>query len=113
MRKLSSMALAASLLALGACEDSTGNGEVWRAEGLLDNTGSASVMLPRDAGTPNRLPALTCYTSHPQERVWFLIGSVEDVSNCILEPAFEDPNRLMATIEGETPGWLYHFVVVY
>lgn len=113
MRKLSSLALAASLLTLGACGDSTGNGEVWRAEGVLDGSGSASVLLPRDAGTPNRLPALTCYTADPLDRVWFLIGSVENVSNCILEPDFDNSNRLRATLEGETPGWLFHFVVVY
>lgn len=113
MRKLSSLALVASLLTLGACDDSTGNGEIWRAEGVLNASGSASVRLPRDAGTPNSLPSLTCYTADPADRVWFVIGSVEAVSNCILEPDPDNSNRLLATIEGETPGWLYHFVVVY
>ena len=113
MRKLSSVALATSLLVLGACDDSTSAGDIFRREGVLDNNGDASVLLPREAGTPNRLPALSCYTADPRFREWFLVASVEGESNCILEPSFEDPNRLMATIEGETPGWLYHVVVVY
>ena len=77
MRKLSSVALATSLLALGACDDSTSAGDIFRREGVLDNSGSASVLLPREAGNPNRLPALSCYTAHPQDREWFLVASVE------------------------------------
>ena len=100
-------------VALGACDDSTSSGDIFRREGTLDGNGSVSVLLPREAGNPGRLPALSCYTADPVNREWFLVASVEGESNCILEPAFEDPNRLMATIEGETPGWLYHFVVVY
>lgn len=119
MRKLSSVALATALLTLGACDDSTGNGEIWRTEGVLNASGAASVLLPRDAGTPNRLPALSCYTADPLDRVWYQISSVQlpnqptAENNCILEPDFDEPNRLRATIEGETPGWLFHFVVVY
>lgn len=126
MRTLSSVGLALSLVALAACEDSTGTGVVWRSDiGVIASDGTASRALPANAGTPDRLPALTCYTSHPDDRVWFAVGSVElppgtvppgedDVlSNCILEPSFDNPNRLVATIEGETPGWLFQFVVVY
>lgn len=126
MRTLTSVGLALSLVALAACEDSTGTGVVWRSEiGQIGTSGRVSVDLPGAAGTPDRLPALTCYTSHPDDRVWYAVGSVElppgtvppgeqDVlSNCILEPSTRNPNRLMATMEGETPGWLYQFVVVY
>ncbi|HEY0971241.1 MAG TPA: hypothetical protein VGE02_09760 [Gemmatimonadales bacterium] len=126
MRRLPVLALSLSLLTLAACEDSTGNGgDVLRFTGVLDANGEASVNLPREAGTPDDPPALTCYTADPlvpaSERVWFHVSSVqlpadlggEVVSNCLLEPSFENPNRLMATLEGEEPGWLYAFVVVY
>jgi hypothetical protein len=126
MRRLPFLALSLSLLSLAACEDTTGNGgDVLRFTGVLDNFGSASVNLPREAGSPDNPPALTCYTADPQapasERAWFQLSSVQlpndiggDVlSNCLLEPSPSDPRRLMATIEGEEPGWLYAFVVVY
>jgi hypothetical protein len=128
MRTLPSVGLVLSVLALAACEDSTGVGGIWRSPiGTLNASGNASVNLPAAAGNTNNLPSLTCYTANPSDppgsRVWFAVGSVElparidpsreVLSNCILEASFEDPNRLMATLEGETPGWLYQFVVVY
>ena len=128
MRKLSSVALACCLLALAACEDVTGGAEIWRSPiGLLDAGGNASEPLPARAGNTNNPPALTCYTADPdvpaRDRVWFAVSSVElpervdpareVLSNCIVEADPFDSNRLMATIEGETPGWLYQFVVVY
>ena len=125
MRRLPLLALSLSLLSLAACEDSTGSGDVLRFTGVLDDFGAASVTLPRAAGTPNDPPALTCYTADPlvpaADRVWFHVSSVQlpqdlggdVISNCLLEPSLNDPNRLMATLEGEEPGWLYAFVVVY
>ena len=128
MRTLPSVVLVLSLLALAACEDSTGSGEVWRSEiGVLDANGGASVELPPRAGNVNNLPALTCYVASPSvpanQRVWFVVSSVElprrvdpqqeVLSNCIVEPSTVNASRLMATIEGETPGWLYQFVVVF
>ena len=122
------------LLALAACDDSTGTGQVLRLTGTLDADGSASVVLPSEAGTINRLPSLACYTadSDPNlsisDRVWFQVASVqlprevggvvvpEDeavLDNCLLETFQGDPNRLVATIEGQPSGWLYQFVVVY
>ena len=79
------------------------------------------------AGNTSNIPALTCYTADPtdppESRVWFAVGSVElpvrvdpsgeVLSNCILEASPNNANRLLATLEGETPGWLYQFVVVY
>ena len=132
MRSKSSVGLALCALALAACEDSTDVGGIWRSPiGTLNNGGNASVSLPGAVGNPRTddIPALTCYTADPLDppgsRVWFAVGSVElppsvDVdpdeevlSNCILETDPGDPNRFMATLEGETPGWLYQFVVVY
>ena len=127
MRRLPLLALATSLLTLAACEDSTGTGgEVLRYQGELDAFGSASVLLPREAGSPDNPPALTCYTADPfapsSQRVLFQVSSVqlpddvaggEVLSNCLLEPSANDPRRLVATLEGEEPGWLFAFVVVY
>jgi hypothetical protein len=128
MRTLSSVGLVLSVLALTACEDSTGVGGIWRSPiGTLNASGNASVELPPSAGNTSNLPALTCYTANPADppdsRVWFAVGSVElplrvdpqreVLSNCILEGSPTGSNRLMATLEGETPGWLYQFVVVY
>ena len=128
MRTLSSVGLALAVLALSACEDTTGTGVVWRSPiGVLNASGNGSELLPAAAGNVNALPALTCYTADPtvpaSQRVWFAVSSVElpvrvdpqreVLSNCILEPSPDNPNRLMATIEGETPGWHYQFVVVY
>jgi hypothetical protein len=129
MRTLSSVGLVVCLLTLAACEDVTGNAEIWRSRiGVLDASGSASEPLPRDAGNTSNPPAVTCYTADPSvpasERVWFAVSSVElpdrvdpptgeVLSNCIVEADPFTSNGLMATIEGETPGWLYQFVVVY
>ena len=129
MRTLSSVGLVCCLLTLAACEDVTGGADIWRSPiGQLDANGSISVHLPSDVGNTSNLPAVTCYTADPDvpadERVWFSVSSVElpdrvdppegeVLSNCIVEASFENPNRLMATIEGETPGWLYQFVVVH
>jgi len=112
-------ALAGGLLVLAACSDSTGPGDnVYRVSGTLDGLGNAIVTLPRELGTPERLPALSCYTANSNVDQapfldWFQVASVEGASNCILQQNRTDPNRLDAVIEGETPGWLYQFVVVY
>jgi len=128
MRTLSSVGLVLSVLALTACDDSTGVGGIWRSPiGTLNAGGNASVELPSAAGNTSNIPALTCYTADPtdppESRVWFAVGSVElpvrvdpsgeVLSNCILEASPNNANRLLATLEGETPGWLYQFVVVY
>jgi hypothetical protein len=128
MRTLTSVGLALSVLVLGACEDSTGVDGIWRSPiGTLSASGNASVELPQAAGNTSNLPALTCYTADPtvpaESRVWFTVASVElpvrvdpqgeVLSNCILEASPNNTNRLLATLEGETPGWLYQFVVVY
>ncbi len=131
MRTAPAAGLAFLLFALAACEDATSSGDVWRSPiGTLNASGAASVALPRDAGNIEDLPILGCYVADPfgsaQNRVWYQISSVQlpdDVptnedpsgvlSNCILEADDGDPNRLRATIEGETPGWLYQFVVIY
>ncbi len=131
MRTARAAAAVLLLFTVAACDDSTSSGDVWRSPvGTLDVRGDASVPLPRAAGNVNSLPALSCYVADPfdapQNRVWYQIGSVQlppDVpteddpngvlSNCILEADNQDPNRLRATIEGETPGWLYQFVAVY
>ena len=102
--------------ALAACSDSTGPGDnVFRTSGTLDGSGNALVTLPQEIGNAERLPALSCYTADPQAQFldWFQIASVEGTSNCILQESRSDPNRLDAVIEGETPGWLYQFVLVY
>ena len=123
MRRLPLLALSASLVTLAACESSTG-AEVLHFTGVLDGNGAASVPLPREAGSPNDPPALTCATADPlapaSERVWFYLSSVqrpgpngEVLSNCLVEPSFNDANRLVATIEGEEPGWLYSISVIY
>ena len=131
MRTARAAAAALLLFSVAACDDATSSGDVWRSPiGNLDADGSATVVLPRDAGNINNLPALSCYVADPlasaANRVWYQIGSVQlpdDVptaddpngvlSNCIIETDAGDPNRLRATIEGETPGWLYQFVAVY
>jgi len=131
MRTARAAAAALLLLTVAACDDATSSGDVWRSQiGNLDALGSASVLLPREAGNINNLPAVSCYVADPFDppasRVWYQIGSVqlppdlptEDdpngvLSNCIVESDGGDPNRLVATIEGETPGWLYQFVVVF
>jgi hypothetical protein len=133
MRPLSSVGLVASLLLLAACEDVTGDGGLWRSQvGRLDANGDASVELPASVASPARLPALTCYTADPADppdaRVWFAVSSAQlparvgtvDVptsqrvlSNCLVETSALNSNRLVATLEGETPGWLYQFVVAY
>jgi hypothetical protein len=108
--------LACGMLALAACSDSTGPGDnVFRTSGTLDGSGNALVTLPQEIGNAERLPALSCYTADPQAQFldWFQIASVEGTSNCILQESRSDPNRLDAVIEGETPGWLYQFVLVY
>ena len=131
MRTARAAAAALLLFTVAACDDATSSGDVWRSQiGNLDAEGRASVALPRDAGNVNNLPAVSCYVADPLDaaanRVWYQIGSVqlpvdlptEDdpngvLSNCIVEADAGDPNRLRATIEGETPGWLYQFVAVY
>lgn len=121
-----------ALVALTACQDSTGTGRVLRLSGTLDGNGAASVLLPAEAGDIQALPALSCYTADPvaslSARVWFEVASVQLPStiggipvsdsesvldNCLLETYQGDPNRLVATIEGQPAGWLYQFVVVY
>ncbi|HEU4631697.1 MAG TPA: hypothetical protein VFS08_18255 [Gemmatimonadaceae bacterium] len=117
-----------ALVALTACDDSTGTGRVLRLGGTLDADGSASVILPAEAGNIQNVPSLSCYTADPDaslsERVWFQVASVQLPSgvvpddeavldNCLLETYQGDPNRLVATIEGQPSGWLYQFVVVY
>jgi hypothetical protein len=131
MRTARAAAAALLLFTVAACDDATSSGDVWRSQiGNLDANGSISVPLPREAGNINNLPAVSCYVADPFDppasRVWYQIGSVqlpadlptEDdpngvLSNCIVEPDNGDPNRLMATIEGETPGWLYQIVAVF
>jgi hypothetical protein len=135
MRILSSVSVGlCAILALAACDDSTGTGRVLRLTGTLDADGSASVVLPAEAGPINRLPSLACYTADSDARVpvsdrgWLQVASVQlppDIGgvpvpddeavldNCLLETYQGDPNRLVATIEGQPAGWLYQFVVVY
>ena len=129
MRTLSSVGLALCLFTLAACEDVTGGAEIWRSPiGVLDAGGNASVLLPSDAGNVSNLPAVTCYVADPgvpaSDRVWFSVSSVElpdhvsppdgeVLNNCIVETDPGNSNRLWATIEGETPNWLYQFVVVH
>ncbi len=106
----------------------TGSGSrVYRANGILNENGFATVTLPAEAGTPTSLPVLACYTAAPGSSVWFLVGSVELPSqyfpnipagdrvldNCILEPSPTDPQRLNATIEGQPPNWQYAFVAIF
>ena len=68
MRTLSSVGLVLSVLALTACEDSTGVGGIWRSPiGTLNASGNASVELPPNAGNTSNLPALTCYTANPAD----------------------------------------------
>lgn len=118
-----------ALLALTACDDdSTGTGRVARFLGTLDADGSASVLLPAEAGNIENIPSLSCYTADPSvslsDRVWFQVASVQlpvgvvpddesVLDNCLLETYQGDPNRLVATIEGQPSGWLYEFVIVY
>ncbi len=106
----------------------TGTGSrVYRANGILNENGFATVVLPAEAGTPTLLPVLACYTAAPGSSVWFHVGSVELPSeyfpnipasdrvldNCILEPSPSDAQRLNATIEGQPPNWQYAFTVIY
>jgi hypothetical protein len=122
-----------ALFALAACDDdSTGTGRVLRLTGTLDADGSASVVLPAEAGNIQNVPSLSCYTADPaaslSERVWFQVASVQlpsDIGgvpvdpdeavldNCLIETFQGDPSRLVATIEGQPSSWLYQFVVVY
>jgi len=127
MRKLSLLALALSAGVLTACSDSSTGAEIYRVTGSLDANGSASVLLPSDVGSINSLPALTCYTANPSDMYWFQVGSVElpeeyfpgipqedrVLDNCIVEPAEVGSQRLMATVEGQPPNWLYAFTIVY
>lgn len=127
MRILPLLALGLAAGSLAACSDSTTGAQVYRVAGILNNSGFASVALPREVGTPTRLPALTCYTAEPGSSVWFEVGSVElpeqyfpnipqrdrVLDNCILEPADNNSQQLMATIEGQPPNWQYAFTVVY
>lgn len=108
----------------------SGTGTRIQLTGTLDALGNASRALPAEAGSVSDLPILACYVANPAQpaaqRAWFQIGSVQlppDVptaddpsgvlSNCILEADAADPTRLRASLEGETPGWLYAFVVLY
>ena len=135
MRILSSVSVGLfALVALTACDDSTDTGRVLRLSGFLDGDGSASALLPSEAGNINNVPSLSCYTADSDEsipisqRVWFQVASVQlpdDIGgvpvpddeavldNCLIETYQGDPNRLVATIEGQPAGWLYQFVVVY
>lgn len=134
MRKLPLLALALAAGTLAACSDSSTGTQIYRVTGTLDADGMASVVLPREVGTVNNLPALTCYTAQrpgtgPSEldNVWFLVGSVElpqdyfpgipqedrVLDNCILEPVELGSQQLKATIEGQPPNWLYAFTVIY
>ena len=65
MRKLSFVALALTATSLVACSDSSTGSTVYRVQGTLDASGFATVTLPSEVGTPQRLPALTCYTASP------------------------------------------------
>lgn len=131
MRIARAAAVALLPFLVAACDDATSSSDIWRSQiGNLDALGTASVALPREAGNINNLPVVSCYVADPldaaQNRVWYQIGSVqlpadlptEDdpngvLSNCIVESDAGDPNRLRATIEGETPGWLYQFVAIF
>jgi hypothetical protein len=124
MRRLSVLALSLSLLTLGACSDSTApGGNVLRYSGIIGSiqgedgpVGYATVDLPLAAGDMDDLPALTCYVRNPNapnaaNRVWYAVSSsIADDSNCLLEPS---GSGLAATLEGESIGWEYQFVVVY
>ena len=126
MRILPLLALGLAAGSLAACSDSTG-AEVYRVVGVLDNSGFATVTLPREVGSPSALPALSCYTAQPGTSVWFQVGSVElpaqyfpnippedrVLDNCILEPSQGNPQQLNATIEGQPPNWQYAFTIVY
>lgn len=110
----------------GAAGPASGS-RAYRANGILDSLGFATVGLPAEAGTPTSLPVLACYTAAPGSSVWFQVGSVELPSdyfpnipirdrvldNCILEPSPVDPQRLNATIEGQPPNWQYAFTVIF
>lgn len=148
MRILASLALAVAVSSLAACKGDAGpagptgptgatgptgpagpasGSRVYRANGVLDANGFATVTLPAEAGTPTSLPGLICYTAAPGSAVWFVVGSVElpaeyfptvppgdrVLDNCILEPSPGDAQRLNATIEGQPPNWQYAFTVLY
>src|SRR5690606_31980759 len=113
--------LSCSLLALGACSESSGNdGTVLRYSGVigsLQGVGYATVNLPLAAGNMGNLPALTCYVRNqndadPIERdTWYAVSSsITDDTNCLLE---RSGNGLAATLIGESIGWEYQFVIVY
>lgn len=127
MRLLPLLALGLAAGSLAACSDSTSGAQVYRVTGVLNNDGFATVALPREVGSPNNLPALSCYTAAPGTSVWFEVSSVElplelfpnapervrVLDNCILEPNGTNPQQLNATIEGQPPNWQYAFTIVY
>ncbi len=85
--------------------------------GFLDGNGDVTRALTMDTGGAEDLPLVACYVADPNvpvgEADWFVVASVNEVSNCILEAVPGTPGRFQAVIEGETPGWRYAFVIMY
>lgn len=127
MRIRTLLAFGFAVSSLAACSDSSTGAQVYRVVGVLNNDGFATVVLPREVGSPSNLPALTCYTAQPNTSVWFEVGSVElparyfpnipdadrVLDNCIIEPNVSNPQQLNATIEGQPPNWQYAFTIIY